>query len=432
MKKAIWVLLIFGTLSSSAFAKNVMTLEQCIDSALSRNRNVKQQEINKKTREIAYDQARLNLLPNLNASAGQSFMFGRSLVADNTYQNLNSSQTSFNISTGVTLFDGMRMKLNIDARKAEMMASDADLQKMMADIKLNVTVAYLQVLLFKENLQTSESQLEMTRHRIAQKQALIDAGRVPGGEMFELKAQLAREEMTRVQTENNLKLSLLDLAQIIELDNFSDLDVVNPQEMAVEPVLLSVEEIFQSALVNRPEIRGAEYRLQGNQKNVEIARAAFFPTLHFGAQMGSGYYNLSGIPNSVFSQQISDNLSTNLGFSLQIPIFNKMETKNRVVTSKLAVENSRIEIENSRMQLRKTIQQAYHSAIAAKSRMNAARISEEASREAFRFAELKYESGKASVFELYQAKTNLAQVISEVSQSKYEYILRIKMLELLR
>lgn len=432
MKKTIWAIMVSVFVSSVAMAQNIMTLEQCIDSALNRNRNVKQQELNRKSREIAYEQARLNLLPNLNASAGQSFMFGRSLVADNTYQNLNSSQSSFNISSGVTLFDGMRMKYNIDARKAEMMASEADLDKIKADIKLNVTVAYLQVLLYKENLQTAESQIEMTLHRIAQKQALVDAGKVPAGEMFELRAQLAREEMTRIQTDNNLKLALLDLAQIIELDQFMELDVVMPQDLDTEPALLSVDEIFQSAAINRPEIKGAEYRLQSNEKNVDIARSAFYPTLSFGAQMGSGYYNLSGVPNKAFSQQISDNLSTNVGFSLQVPIFNKMENKNRVASSKLAVENSRIEIENTRMQLRKTIQQSYQSALAAQSRLNAARTSEDASREAYRFAELKYESGKASVYELYQAKTNLAQVISEVTQAKYEYALRIKMLELLR
>jgi len=117
---------------------------------------------------------------------------------------------------------------------------------------------------------------------------------------------------------------------------------------------------------------------------------------------------------------------------LQIPIFNRFATRNQVVNSKLAVENSRLEMENTKVQLRKTIEQAYQNAIAAQSRLDAARKSEQASREAYRYAEQKYEAGRASVYELYSAKANLTQVISELSQSKYEYLLRIQVLELLK
>lgn len=415
-----------------AEAQKVLTLEQCIDTALLRNRSIKQQEIHRKTREIAYQQARLNLLPNLNASAGQSFMLGRSLVADNTYQNLNSSQTSFNISSGVTLFDGLRMKYAIDARRADLMASESDLEKIIADIKLNVTVAYLQVLLFKENVQTAVNQMDMTRLKIVQKQALIAAGKIPEGELYELKAQLAREEMNKNQVQNNLRMALLDLAQIIELDDFEQLDVVMLSEDETQAILLSPESIFASALQNRPEIKSAEYRLLSNQINVKIARSAFYPTLSFGAQVGSGYFNLSGVANKPFNQQFNDNLSTNIGFNLSIPIFNKWEVRNQVASSKLQVQNSKLEMENVRMQLRKTIQQSYQSALNAQSRLSAARKSEQASREAFRFAERKYEAGRASIYELYQAKTNLSQSLSEATQAKYEFILRVKALELLQ
>lgn len=433
MKKLLYigVLMLLATLNMSA--KKIYTLQQCVDTALQNNRNVKQQDFNRQSKAIAYEQARMDLLPNLNASAGQSFMLGRSLIADNTYRNVNSSQTSFNISSGITLFDGMKMKYNIDARKAEMKASEADLEKIKSDIELNVTVAFLQVLLYKENLQTLEAQLELTKQKIEQKTALVNAGKQPEGELYELKAQLAKEELNLTQAKNNHKLALLDLAQIIELDNFEDFDVEIPGDvMITEQQLLSAEDVYRSAVQNRPEIKGAEYRLQSNMKNADIAQSAFFPSLSFGAQVGTGYYNLSGTPNDAFNKQLNDNLSTNVGFSLQIPIFNRFEVKNRVSASKIAIESSKLDIENVKLELRKTIQQAYQNALAAQARYTAAQKSEIASKEAYRYAEQKYEAGKASVYELYQAKSNLTQVLSELSQSKYEYVLRIKVLELLK
>lgn len=435
MKKI--VLLTVLVLSAAVFQMKatvrVMTLQQCIDSALTNNRNIRQQELNRTSREIAYDQARANLLPNLNASAGQSFMFGRSLIADNTYRNVNSSQTSFGIGSGITLFDGLRMKYNIDARRAEMLAANADLEKIQEDIRLNVTVAYLQVLLYKENKQTALSQLELTSQKISQRTALVTAGKLPEGELFELKAQKAREELSVTRAETQLKLALLDLAQIIELSDFERLDVELPLDMVnADAKLISATEVYNSAILSRPELKAAGYRLKSTGINVDIARAAYLPTLTLGAQMSTGYYKLNGVPNNSFSQQTRDNLSTNLGLNLQIPIFNRFATRNQVINSKLAVENSRLEMENIKIQLRKTIEQAYQNALAAQSRLDAARKSELASREAYRYAEQKYEAGRASVYELYAAKANLTQVLSELSQSKYEYLLRIQVLDLLK
>jgi outer membrane protein len=55
-----------------------------------------------------------------------------------------------------------------------------------------------------------------------------------------------------------------------------------------------------------------------------------------------------------------------------------------------------------------------------------------ASSEAYRFATQKYEGGKSTVYELYQAKNNLSQAQSQVIQSKYEYVFRLKILELMK
>lgn len=414
-------------------AQQILTLEQCIDTALSKNRTVRQQDINLKNKEIAYQQARMDLLPDLSAEAAQNFTLGRSLTADNTYKSVNSSRSYFSIYSGITLFDGLRMKYNIDARKADLKASEADLEKIQSDIKLNVTVAFLQVLLYKENVQTARSQIELTQQKIDQKNILVQEGKVAEGELLELKAQQAKEELSLVQAVNNLKLAILDLAQIIELDNFEMLDVVVPTNFTeTETVPLSAEEVYRSALQSRPEIRGAEYRLLSSQKNVDIAKSAFFPTLNFGAQTGTTYFNLNGIVNDGFSKQMNDNLSTVLGFTLKIPVFNRFKTRNNVTTSKLAVESSKLDMENTRLQLQKTIQQAFQNALAAKARYNSAQKSEQASKEAYRYAEVKYEAGKASVYELYQAKASLVQVLSELTQSKYEYLLRIKVLDLLK
>ena len=414
-------------------AQHKYTLEECVEIALENNRNIKQQELNNQQRQIAYSQARADLLPNLNASAGQSFVYGRSIGLDNVYQNTNSSQTTFNIGSNITLFDGLRMKYNIDARKAEMYISEADLERIQDDIVMSVSTAFLQVLMNKELVQIANDQIELTNTNLIRMNELVNNGKVARGELYELEAQLAKEEFNQIQAENNLKLSLLDLAQIMELEDFSNFDVVVPNDILVdESLLFSPTAIYQSALIARPEIRGAQYRVESSKKEILIAKSAYYPSLSFGASMGTGYYNMSGFDNATFSNQLKNNRSTSLGFSLSIPIFNKFQVRNSVKNAQIALEHSKLEVDKTKIELRKRIEQAYYNAVAAESRWRAADKSELASREAYRFAEQKYENGRGTSYELSQAKSNLANVLSDQTQAKYEYMFRLKILELLR
>jgi len=431
IKKISLIALLFIPLSS--FAQKTWTLEQCVDTAWNNNLKIRQQQNTAQNREINYRQARLNLLPSLNGSIGQNFVFGRSLTAANTYASSNSKQTSLNLSSNVTLFDGLRMKYNIDARKADWMGSKADLEKIRKDIALSVATAYMQVLLNKELLQITNDQLALTKTKIEQRQVLVSNGKMAEGEMYELQAQAAKEELSRTQNENALKLSLLDLAQIMEIDNFEQLDVVVPENLIDKnAMIISAQTIYESAITHRPEIKSAEYRLLSGSKDMLATKAELYPSLSFGANSGTGYYNMSHANNEAFGKQLKNNLTTSVGLTLSIPIFNKFDVQNRVKIAQNNVENNKLDIQNTKLDMKKSIQQAYYNALAAQSRWEAALKSEIASQEAYRFANQKYEAGRASVYELYQAKSNLTQVLSEKTQSKYEYAFRIKILELLK
>lgn len=426
--------MVFALISSNAFAQKQWTLQACIDTALSNNRNIKLQKLSYKAKEISYKQAKNERLPNLNASMGQNFSFGRSLGVDNVYQNTNSQNSSLSVSSGLTLYDGFRIKNSIEARQAELLAAGADVEKMERDIILNVSTVFLQVLQNKELLQNAITQLETTKENIERRKELIASGRLAEGEVYELQAQLAKEELAIVQAENQLQLSLLDLSQVLELDEFEHIDVILPSDLlANETILLSPSAIYQEAIVNRPEIISAQHRLTSGMKGVDIAKSRIMPTLSLGGQWGTGYYNMSNAPiNTPFSTQFKNNMSSGLGLNLSIPIFNRFDTKNQIESAKLQVENARIEIENSKITIKKEIQQAYYNSIAAKKRWEASQKSVEANQESYRYANQKYEVGRANQYEVNLAKSNLSQSISEQTQAKYEYIFRLKILELMR
>ena len=406
------------------------SLQQCIDTALAHNNQLKQQTYQMKTQEVTYRQARQNLLPNLNASASQSWVFGRSIGADNVYQSTNSSQTSFGLSASLLLFDGLKMKYSIDEAKAAMLASEADVSALKADITMNISAMYLQILLNKELLETARQQLADTQLKVEQNRALVEAERLAAGELYAIEAQAAKEELAVTQAQSNLQLALLDMVQALELDSIEGFDVVVPTDVELlAGALLTNDAVYNMALQHRPEIKAAEYNLAASEHALKSAKADYYPTLSAGASLSTGYYDMDGYQNNAFGRQLGDNLSTSVGLQLTIPIFNKMQVKNNVSRARINVENYKVQAEETKKTLRKNIDQAYYNALAAQSRETAAEKSERSAYEAYRYAEQKYESGRASVYEFYDAKLSYTLALSERIQAKYEYLFRLKILE---
>jgi outer membrane protein len=437
MKEKILILLGVSLITLSAVAQSKpWTLQQCIDTALVNNRNIKQQTLDTKNKAIAYDQARKNLLPEVGASVGQNFGFGRTIDGyTNAYTNgtATSQRTSLGVSGSVTLYNGFRLRNNIESSKADMFASKADLEKIKTDITTNVAAVFLQVLLNKELLQIATEQLGLTKTKIEQRKALVVAGKLAEGELYDLVAQESKEELNRLRAENTLKLSFLDLAQYLELEKFDNIDVVAPDNLSETDLkLLTADEVYESALTHRPEIKGAEFRLKSSEYRLLATKAGYYPSLNLSSGIGSSYYRNNTRSFDPFGTQLSNTINAYIGLDLSIPIYDRSLTRNNVRSAQLGIQSSKISIDNAKLELKKAIQQAYYNALGAKTRWDAAKKSEIASQEAYRFTNKKYENDRATVYELYQAKNNLTQVLSEEVQAKYEYFFRTKLLELLK
>ena len=403
------------------------SLQQCIDSALTNNISVRQQRNQYDVQRLQYSQQKQNLLPSVSGNVGQSWSFGRATGVDNITRSQNQSNTSFGLSANLLLFDGLGMKYRIDEARANSEASEAQMKKLETDIRMDITTMYLQSLLRKELLLVAQSQMEDTRQKLQQTEQLVAEGRLAEGEKYALEAQLAKEELSVVQAENDLHLAMLDLAQAMNINYSPDMDIMLIDED--ERLLPDREEAYQQALQNRPEIRSAQAQLQASEYALKGAKSAYSPSLSAGVDLGTGYYHLYGADNTAFGQQLGDNFSTTVGLHLNIPIFDRMQTPNSVKQQKISIENYRLQIEQQKQTLKKEIDQAYYNALAARSQKQSAQKAALSATEALRYAEKKYEAGRASVYELYDAKNTYLQAQSTLLQSKYEYSFKVRILE---
>lgn len=428
-------ILLLGPLSLFSQQKE-WTLEECIAHALQNNISIKQQEIMTDYQVVALEQSKLNLLPTLNGSASHNYSFGRALD-ETTYEfteNETVQSNNFYAGSNVTLFSGLVKYNTILKNKYEVLASEQELEQFRDNISLNIALAYLQILLNKELVTATESQVELTYQQIDRTRKMVDAGSLARGNLLEIEAQAAREELQLVNMRNQLTLSLLNLAQMLELQSTDDFNVAIPAiTVRDEAVDGNPAAIYAIAEKTRPEILSAEYKLKSAEYDLAIAQGNRSPRLSLGASMSTGYSDmrLKPITNEKypFGEQLNDNLNYGLGFTLNIPIFNGWQVNSGIKNSRLGIENSRYSLENTRKQLYKNIQQSYTDASGALKKYNASQKAVASMEEAFRYAEQKLGVGMVTAVEYNQSKTQLLNAQSEMAQAKYEYVFKTKVLD---
>lgn len=434
MKQAILFISLL-LISIGGKAQERWSLRRCIDYAIEHNINIRRTANAVEQSAVEANSAKWARLPNLNGSAGQSWNWGRTQTAvknedtgdySTVYVNTNSQGSNLNLSTSIPLFTGLQIPNQYALAKLNLKAATADLAKAQEDIAINVASAYLQVLFNQELQQVAESQVELSLQQQARITRLADMGKASMAEVAEAKARVAQDQMTAVQARNNYELALLDLSQLIELESPEGFLLESPDVSFALQQLTPPDEIYQTALVNKPAIQAAEYRLEGSKHSIRIAQSAYYPQLNLNGSLGTNYYSTI---NRTFRQQMGDNFSKYVGVSLSVPIFNRFSTRNRVRSARLQRDNYELQLTETKKTLYKEIQQAWYNAVAAESKYSSSHTAAEAGAESFRLMSEKYENGKANAVEYNEAKQNLMRAQSDELQAKYEYLFRSKILD---
>lgn len=428
---------ILVTITNGLSAQNAWSLKECIEYAIKNNIQVKQGELSTQYQQNQLKQAKINRFPNLTAQVSQNENYGRSLTYNNTYENINSSQSNLYLSSSMPIFMGMKINNNIKQLDFDLKASMEDLQKVKDDITMNIASAYLEILFAQELVQVSKDQLAVTQQQIRQTKEKVDAGSLAKGSLLDIQAQAAKEELTLVDNQNQLKLANLKLIQLLELDSYKNFKIQKPKlpEIKAEASLLSATEIYKTAMASRPEIKSSEYKLKSSQYKLKEAKGANYPTIDLYGTYNNLYNNkyTDTQGNKIsFNDQLKNNQRKNFGVQMNIPIFNRLQNKTNIDNAKIDVLSKQLDVENAKKVLRKDIETAETNAIAALNKYTSNQKAVASMQEAFRYSEEKYNVGLVNALEYNQAKNNLAKAQSDLLQAKYEFIFRTKILDFYR
>lgn len=464
------------TLSIPAIAQvgKEFSLKQCIEVALENNLTMKQNQITVSGNQIQVKQANMSRYPTLNASAGQSINYGRSVNPyDNTVvadQRVNSN--NMGLSASVNLFNGMQVRNTIQQRDFALKASQEDVNTTKNNIILGVVDAFANVLSSKALLSSARLQLESTQVQIERTQKLVEVGRLPMFNLLDLKGQIALEETNVVVAENNLELAKLALAQWMQVDMSQIADVAEPNFVVAESEEMPASQIYSMAESTQPQIKAAQLRLHSAEKGIDVAKSGFYPSLTLQGGIFTNYsslaqrfvpgspletpvlipintfsvtdpngntipvtinqiqYNSPGtIQDLSFSDQFNNNLRKGVSLNLNIPIFNGFQTRYSIENARLNKLNAKIQLEQQRNNLRQTIETATANEKAARKRLQAVEKQISALEEAFRSTEQRFNTGVLNAFDFIQSKNNLFRTQNDRTRFKYDFFIRRALLD---
>ena len=459
--KSIFLFILFF---SEANAQKIWSLKDCIDYALNNNISVQQSIIASKIAAATYQQSVGSLFPSINASSSLNYNYGRSLdptsyqYVDQTIQSRGAS-----LNGNLPIFQGLELQHNLRKSSIDFDVSKLDVRKVQNDIALSVAAAYLQILYSNEQLKATNDRIEAVTKERNRAKILVDNDLLAEGSLLDADALLATEEFNKASAENLLTSSKLTLIQLMQLEGANDIAIETPalEIPSQESLSLSSESVYNEALKNLPEVKASELRLKSAKESLGIARAARYPRLSAFGSLSTNYSNqatsLDG--NPVFSgyvpsgavtssgeqvlqpvfnykyidtpvkDQLNNNFGKAIGFNLSIPLFNGWATNSSIKRSKLSFENARLNALQTKNTVFKNVQQAHADALAALNKYAAANKSVTAQEKAFLYTEKKYNAGLLNSIDYVNARNNYTKSQSDLIQSKFDLILKIKVLD---
>lgn len=447
-------------------AQTQLNLEDCIELAIKNNFQIKQSEIQVESGLNQYSQTKFSQLPAVSAILNQGYNLGRTI--DPYSNDVVTNQIGTNnmgIRADWVVFNGFQNKKQLEQQLLQLKANKYDVETSKNTIKLNVILAYMQILSTNEILDVVQNQAIATKLQLEKVEKLVKLNVVSESNLYDIKAQLASDEFQITNAKNNYRSAKLQLKQLLNISPDKDVnfDLDSIGNMQFPNSLQKQEEVVEFAENNFPQVKAGKTRLLAHQKNIEIINNMKFPTITLSGAWGTSYssaakkavigeelkesftnqyiaINNTKIPvmqivpdistqKIGFANQLGNNNNLSLGLNVRIPIFNTIQQKYRLENAKIQQKVAKNELDNSKLQLQQAIEQAFIDRNNAEERYKSLQNQLVALEKAFQVAEVKLSTGLINPIDYTISKTNFDKAKANVVQAKYEFLFRMKIIE---
>ena len=412
------------------------TLQECIDYALSHNITIQKNRISKLSAHEDILQSKAELLPSLNASTSQNVTYnpfpesGRATVA-NGYVQSSVDKVFYNGSYGVngnwTVWNGNRNKNAVKLNEMAEQRAELDSAVTANSIQEQIAQLYVQILYSAEAIKVNRASYETSKANEERGKEFVNVGKMSKSDLAQLTTQRAQDEYNIVEAESNLRNFKRQLKQLLQITDDEEFDIVIPDytdEMALQTVP-AMQEVFNAALDNRPEIKNARLGIATSDLNIQVAKAQKLPTVGLNA---SAITNTSSMSETKWGSQLKNNFNLGAGVSVSIPLFDNRATRTAVNKAMLQKQNYQLELQDQQTSLYSTIENFWLQAVTNQNKFKAARVATQSAETSYEMLSGKFQEKLINIVELMQGRDAVIQAQQNELQSKYLTILNLNLL----
>lgn len=426
---------LIGTATLSAEARP-WTLRQCIDYALENNITLQKSRVQKQSATEDVLESKAALLPSLTASTNQNMTFnpwpqtGRAIVAgdqvqasvDKVYYN-----GTYALNANWTVWNGNVNRDRIKANKLAEQQADLATAETANSIQEQIAQLYVQILYSLEAKKVSQAALSTSQKNEERGQEFVKAGKMSKADLAQLTAQRAQDQYSVVQAESNIREYTRQLRQLLQLTDGEAFEVVADEidDQTVLQQIPALQNVYNSALATRPEIKNAQLGIQASALDIKMAKAGKMPTIGLSAGLTT---NTTSMSNNAWGTQIKNNFNIGAGFTVSIPLLDQRKTKTAVNKAQLQRINYELELKDKQTQLYSTIENYWIQASTNQSMFKAAKVSTESAVTSYELLSEQFRLGLKNIVELLTGRDNMLKAQQSELQSKYLTMLNLNML----
>lgn len=406
------------------------SLKDCIRYALDKNIQLQQDKISLQESEEEVRSAKAALFPSLSFNTGQNIVNrpfqeqsamvnGSEIIESNNKTTYNGS---YNLSAQWTVWNGNKRLNNIKQQKTNRNIARLNVSEAENTLQEEIARLFIQILYADESVTINKATLEVSQATFKRGEELFNEGSLSKADLAQLEAQVSNDQYQLVTAESTLRSYKLQLKQLLELDGSQEMNLILPQpdNLQIMALLPSKEEVYQTALLTRPEIQSGKLSIENAKLSLSSAKAGYMPTISLSASISSMTNNAS---QNNWAHQMKYGWNNMIGLNISIPIFDQRQTKTAVRKARLQYNASLLTLSDIQKTLYSNIENAYLDAMNAQQQYKAAGAKLKSSQLSFDMVSEQFNLGMKNTVELLTEKNNLQSAQQQYIQAKYMALL---------
>ena len=393
------------------------TLEDCLEYAFSNSYERQSMELSNKSQQLSYEQSKEQRLPSVSASLSEGF-------------SNNSSGSGFSgnvgINAGMPIYQGGQINATIQQEQLYCEQSALEIQRYDDDLSIQILQSFLTILGNQELLNYQKSVLNSSREAMKQGKRKYEVGAILESDYLLLAAQYASDTNNIVDTQMEIESNLINLKVLLSMNPMQELEIVSPDTAIINTLssFPSLEESVAQSLEYSPNLKISNYNVEIAKQSLRIAKSSYYPTVNLSAGVNTGHQNYRNI-----GEQLANQLSEQIGISVNIPIYNRGASKLRVQQSEIALEQQQLSYEQDMLSVRQNIVQEYQNMISSYNKYNVSKQTKDAYLKSFEAYNIQFQYSSITAVELLQQQNSYLNALNNFIQNKYSFILQRKILD---